>query len=109
MVDLLAGCSSRSQVEFILGDPQRALRQARLVPGPVNDLRLSSAGNRVLRQLNFLFDALRRMESWQRHRGRGDLSAGDRRGLAPHFTRLSRAARVVAELAEDLLNESELP
>lgn len=109
MVDLLAGCASRSQVEFILGDPQRALRQAKLVPGPVHDPRLSSAGNRVLRQLNFLFDALGRMESWLRHRGRCDLSVGDRRGLAPHFTRLARDARVVAELVDDLMTESELP
>jgi hypothetical protein len=109
VVDLLAGCASRPQVEFILDQPRRALRQAQLVCGPAYDPRLTAAGNRRLRQLSFLLDGLGRMETWLRQRGRADLTAADRGILAPIFSRLSRDSRVVAELADDLLAEVDLP
>ena len=51
----------------------------------------------------------RRMENWLRHRGRADLAPCDRSVLSPSFQRLSRDARTVAELAEDLLTEIDLP
>lgn len=109
VVDLLVGCASRPQVEFILDQPRRALRQAQFISSPAYDPRLSSAGNRLLRQLSFLLDGLGRMETWLRQRGRADLTPSDRGALAPNFQRLSREARVVAELSDDLLAEVDLP
>jgi ParB-like chromosome segregation protein Spo0J len=109
VVDLVVACASRPQVEFILREPRRALRQAQLEGLPSWDPRLSAAGNRVLRQLGGLLSGLGRMEHWLRHRGRADLAACDRSVLRPSFQRLTRDARTVAELTEDLLTEIDLP
>jgi ParB-like chromosome segregation protein Spo0J len=99
VVDLIVACSSRPQMEFILEQPRRALRQAQMESLPSWDPRLSAAGNRVLRQLGGLLGGLGRMENWLRHRGRADLAACDR----------VRDSRTVAELTEDLLTEIDLP
>lgn len=109
VVDLVVACASRPQVEFILHEPRRALRQAQMESLPAWDPRLSAAGNRVLRQLGGLLSGLGRMESWLRQRGRADLAPCDRSVLAPSFQRLSRDARNVAELTDDLLTEIDLP
>jgi ParB-like chromosome segregation protein Spo0J len=109
VVDLAVASSSRPQVEFILHEPRRALRQAQIDSLPAWDPRLSAAGNRVLRQLGHLLDGLGRMENWLRHRGRADLASCDRGVLLPGFQRLTRDARTVAELTEDLLTEIDLP
>jgi len=109
VVDLVVACSSRSQVEFILREPRRALRQSQLEGLPSWDPRLSAAGNRVLRQLGALLSGLGRMENWLRHRGRADLAPCDRSVLLPGFQRLTRDARTVAERTEDLLTEIDLP
>jgi hypothetical protein len=109
VVDLIVACSSRPQVEFILDQPRRALRQAQSESLLSWDPRLSGAGNRVLRLLGSVLSGLSRMEHWLRHRGRADLAACDRGLLSPSFQRLGRDARNVAELAEDLLTEIDLP
>ena len=109
VVDLIVACTSRPQVEFVLHEPRRALRQAKIEGLPAWDPRLSAAGNRVLRQLGGVLSGLGRMENWLRHRGRADLASCDRGLLAPSFQRLSRDARTVAELVEDLLTEIDLP
>ena len=109
VVDLLVACAGRPQVEFILHQPRRALRQAQIESLPAWDPRLSAAGNRVLRQLGSLLSGLGRMENWLRHRGRADLAPCDRGVLSPSFQRLTRDARTVAELTEDLLTEIDLP
>jgi ParB-like chromosome segregation protein Spo0J len=109
VVDLIVACASRPQVEFILHEPRRALRQAEIEFLPAWDPRLSGAGNRVLRQLGNLLSGLGRMEHWLRHRGRADLSSSDRGVLSPSFQRLGRDAQIVAELTEDLLTEIDLP
>jgi ParB-like chromosome segregation protein Spo0J len=109
VVDLVVACTGRSDVEFVLREPRRALRQAEVESLPAWDPRLSAAGNRVLRQLGHLLDGLGRMENWLRHKGRADLAACDRGVLAPGFGRLVRDARNVAELSEDLLREIDLP
>jgi ParB-like chromosome segregation protein Spo0J len=109
MVDLVVACTGRAQVEFILHEPRRALRQAQIEGLPSWDPRLSAPGNRVLRQLGSLLGGLARMENWLRHRGRADLAPCDRGILAPSFQRFSRDARAVAELSEDLLTEIDLP
>lgn len=109
VVDLIVACTGRPQMEFILRQPRRALRQSQIESLPAWDPRLSAAGNRVLRQLGHLLDGLGRMESWLRHKGRADLAPCDRSVLAPSFQRLGRDARAVAELADDLLTEIDLP
>jgi ParB-like chromosome segregation protein Spo0J len=109
VVDLMVACASRPQMEFILQEPRRALRQAQIESLPAWDPRLSAAGNRVLRQLGGVLSGLGRMENWLRHRGRADLAPCDRSVLAPSFQRLGRDARAVAELSEDLLTEIDLP
>jgi ParB-like chromosome segregation protein Spo0J len=109
VVDLILACVGRPQVEFILHEPRRAIRQAQLESLPAWDPRLSSSGNRVLRQLGSLLSGLGRMENWLGHRGRADLAPCDRGVLSPHFQRLTRDARTVAELVEDLLTEIDLP
>jgi ParB-like chromosome segregation protein Spo0J len=109
VVDLIVACPGRPQVEFILHEPRRALRQAQIESLPAWDPRLSAAGNRVLRQLGSLLGGLSRMENWLRHRGRADLAPCDRGVLLPGFQRLTRDARTVAELTEDLLREIDLP
>jgi len=109
VVDLIVACTGRPQVEFILHEPRQALRQARIESLPAWDPRLSAPGNRVLRQLGHLLDGLGRMEKWLRSRGRADLTACDRGVLWPSFRRLTRDARTVAELTEDLLTEIDLP
>ena len=109
VVDLVVACTGRPQVEFILHEPRRALRQAQIESLPAWDPRVSAAGNRVLRQLGGLLDGLGRMENWLRHKGRADLAPCDRGVLSPGFKRLTRDARSVAELTEDLLTEIDLP
>lgn len=109
VVDLIVACTGRAQVEFILHEPRRALRQAQIEGLPSWEPRLSAAGNRVLRQLGSLLGGLARMEHWLRHRGRADLAPCDRSVLSPSFQRLSRDAHSVAELTEDLLTEIDLP
>jgi ParB-like chromosome segregation protein Spo0J len=109
VVDLIVACASRPQVAFILEQPRRALRQAQMESLPAWDPRLSASGNRVLRQVGGLLSGLGRMENWLRHRGRADLTSCDRGMLSPSFRRLIGDSRTVAELAEDLLTEMEVP
>jgi len=105
VVDLLLASASRQKEEYVLAKPREALRQAQAATPPAWDPRLSSAGNRVAKQLGCLLDQLGRMENWLQHRGRGELLACDRGPLAPGFSRLSQEARSVVELAEDFLLE----
>jgi ParB-like chromosome segregation protein Spo0J len=109
VVDLIVACSSRSQIESILQQPRQALRQAQMESLPWWDPRLSTAGNRVLRQLGGLLGGLERMEDWLRRHGRAELAPCDRNVLSPGFRRLVGDSRTVAELAEDLLMEMDLP
>jgi len=109
VVDLILASPGRGQVKFILEQPRRALRQSQLESLPAWDARLTAAGNRVMRQLGSLLSGLGRMENWLRHRGRADLAPSDRNLLSPSFQRLTRDARTVAELTEDLLTEIDVP
>lgn len=109
LVDLLVAAPSRPQVEYLLERPREALRQSKELGVPAWDPRLTAAGNRILKRLGYLIDALGRLETWFQQRGRADLSPGDRSVLAPTFSRLARDARTSAELCDDLLREIELP
>jgi ParB-like chromosome segregation protein Spo0J len=108
VVDLLLASSTREQKEFVLEKPRQALAQADGRLKRSWDPRLSTEGNHVSRKLAWLLDNLSRMENWQRHRGRAALSLCDCSILAPGFERLTRDARIVAELAEDLVKEMKL-
>ena len=109
LVDLLVAAPSRPQVEYLLERPREALRQAQALGVPGWDPRLSGAGNRVLKRVGYLIDGLGRLETWFHQRGRADLSLGDRAILSPLFARLARDSRTVAELADDLLMEIDVP
>ena len=102
-VDMLLASATREKERYILADPRRALKQAEGYVLPSWDPRLSPAANRINKQLGALLDGLSRMENWLRHRGRADLTAGDRSVLQPGFEKFSNQCRLVAELAEDLL------
>jgi ParB-like chromosome segregation protein Spo0J len=86
-------------------EPRRALQARRsrasvMGPAPRGRNRVPAVGG---------FQGLGRMENWLRHRGRADLAPCDRSVLLPGFQRLTRDARGVAELTEDLLTEIDLP
>jgi hypothetical protein len=109
VVDLLLASSTQQQTSFVLGDPRRALRQADDRYVHSWDPRLSTAGNRVAKQLALLLDCLARMQSWLRYQGRGQLQACDREPLADGFARLVQEGRQVAEASDDFLRELKLP
>ena len=100
VIDLLHGASPEQEA-LLLEQPRQLLMHIDGV-APARDPRLSPAGNRLARQLSFLLDALGRIENWQRHPGLAELKRDDRRLLAPSFAKLARAARAVADLADDL-------
>ncbi len=109
VVDLLLASASREQEQYVLDQPRAALAQARGPTPRTWDPRLSAAGNRVARRLAELLDGLERLEHWLLHRGRAELTAGDRGLLTPSFTRLVRDTAVVAELVGDFLQEMQTP
>jgi ParB-like chromosome segregation protein Spo0J len=105
VVDLLAAAAGRTQQEYILGQPRRALEQARQEVGWAIDPRLSRTGNRVARRLAAVLDGLGHMETWLHHQGKAGLTPCDRSVLRPGFARLAEAARGVAVLTDDLIAE----
>ena len=109
VVDLLLASSTQEQTAFVLGDPRRALRQADDRYVHYWDPRLSVAGNRVAKRLSLLLDCLAKMQSWLLYQGRGDLQACDRQPLESGFARLAQEGHLVAEAAQDFLQELKLP
>lgn len=105
VVDLLLGCATREQIEFVLLKPRQAAREASGGLARGYDPRLSVAGNHISRRLGSLLDGLSRMENWLRHSGRAELSQRDGRFLRGGFGRLGRDARSVAELSAALAGE----
>jgi hypothetical protein len=109
VVDLLLASGTREKAVFVLERPREALREVQAGEVRGWDPRLSTAGNRVSRQLAVLLDQLARMGNWLRHHGRGDLALCDRGVLEPAFVRLVGEAHAVAELSDDFLKEIHLP
>lgn len=105
VVGLLGAAAGRTQQEFILEQPRRALQQARQETGWAYDARLSRAGNRVARRLAAVLDGLISMETWLHHQGRAGLTPCDRSVLRPGFARLAQTAHGVAALSDDLIAE----
>jgi ParB-like chromosome segregation protein Spo0J len=109
VVELLLGSTSREQEAYVLAQPREALAQAQGRAPRTWDPRLSAAGNRVARRVTDLLDGLERLEHWLLHRGRAELTPGDRGLLTPSFTRLVRDTAVVCELVGDFLQEIQAP
>lgn len=105
VVDLLLGCTTREQLDFVLLKPRQAAREASGGLTRGYDPRLSVAGNRAGRRLASLLEGLARMENWLRHSGRAELSQRDGPLLRGGFERLSRDARTVADLSAALAGE----
>jgi hypothetical protein len=105
VVDLLAGCTTGEQREFVLLKPRQAIRAAAGGVTRSYDPRLSVAGNRLARRLAALLEGLARMENWLRHSGRAELSQRDGELLQGGLERLGRDARSVAELSAELARE----
>lgn len=105
VVDLLRGCTTREEMDYVLLTPREAIRLA--AGGLVRsyDPRLSAAGNRLARRLAALLESLARMENWLRHSGRAELSHQDGTLLRPGLVRLGRDAHSVAELSTQLARE----
>jgi ParB family transcriptional regulator, chromosome partitioning protein len=101
LIDLLQGASVARQA-VLLQDVRATLVQAAGASAAVRDPRLSTAGNRLARQVGMLLDLLGRLENAQRHPGLAELTGDDRRLLAPRLNRLAGAARCVAALVEEL-------
>jgi hypothetical protein len=105
VVDLLLASSTGEQKALVLQEPRRALQQAQGSCVPSWDPRLSTAGNRVARQLAALLDRLAQMHSWLRYSGRGVLRACDREPLRPGFERLQDELHAVSEATQDFVAE----
>ncbi len=105
VVDLLLAAPGGVQQRLILDDPREALLQARVVPLPSRDPRLSPAGARVWKRLGILLEALDHMDEWLAVRARAGLRARDRRVLAPRFERLARHANSMAVGCREVTGE----
>jgi hypothetical protein len=105
VVDLLLGCATREQREYVLLKPREAVREATGGLARTYDPRLSVAGNRLARRLAALLDGLSRMENWLRHSGRAELSQRDGQLLRGGLERLGRDGHTVAELSAELVKE----
>jgi hypothetical protein len=98
VVELLQG-AGEAQAAFVLGHPREALAQARAVPTPLRDPRLSRSGNWLAKHLTQALENLTRLEHWLRTPHERELRAGDREILRPLLLRVGDQARLVAELA----------
>jgi ParB family transcriptional regulator, chromosome partitioning protein len=105
VVDLLLGCTTREQREYVLLKPREAVREATGGLTRSYDPRLSVAGNRLARRLAMLLEGLARMENWLRHSGRAELSQRDGELLRGGLERLGRDGHTVAELSAELARE----
>ena len=105
VVDLLIGCTTREQREYVLLKPREAVREATGGLTRSYDPRLSVAGNRLARRLAVLLEGLGWMENWLRHSGRAELSRNDGQLLRGGLERLARDGHAVAELSTELAKE----
>lgn len=108
VVDLWLASPERSQKEYILVDPRRAVGNAKAIATPAFDPRLSAAGNRVSKRLGVLLDLLARMHNWIRHRSGDDLVPADMTVLLSGFERLVQESSAVAEICQACLLKREV-
>jgi hypothetical protein len=107
LIDLLAG-AGLEQARFLLEQPRQALQQARTLPTPLHDPRLSAQGNWLAKHLGQALEVLTRMENWLRTPARRDWQQRDRVLLEPQLLRVVEQAGLVAELALGPLVAQEL-
>jgi ParB/RepB/Spo0J family partition protein len=107
LIDLLAG-AGLEQARFLLEQPRQALQQARTLPTPLHDPRLSAQGNWLAKHLGQALEVLTRMENWLRTPARREWQQRDRVLLEPQLLRVVEQARLVAELALGPLVAQEL-
>ena len=111
LIDLLDGAGA-DQARFILDQPRAALQQARTLPTPLRDPRLSAQGNWLAKHLGQALEVLTRIENWLRTPGRRDWQQRDRVLLEPQLLRVVEQAGLVVELAlgpivaRELLNQT---
>lgn len=105
VVDLLIGCVTQEQRDFVLLKPREAVREAAGGLPRGYDPRLSVAGNRLARRLAALLEGLGRMDNWLRHSGHAELSQRDGQLLRGGLERLGRDGHTVAELSAQLAEE----
>ena len=105
VVDLLLAAPGEEQRRFVLEDPREALLQARTVPAPARDPRLSNAGAQIWKRLALLMEMLCQIDGWLTVRARGGLTPRDRQVLAPRLERLARDATSVAVQCREVLGD----
>ena len=98
LIDLLDGAGV-DQACFILAQPREALHQARTLPTPLRDPRLSAQGNWLARHLGQALEVLTRIENWLRTPQQREWRERDRELLEPQLLRVVEQARLVTELA----------
>ena len=98
LVELLQGAGA-DQARFLLAQPREALQQARLLPTPLRDPRLSAQGNWLAKQLGQALEVLTRMENWLRTPAWREWQQRDHVLLQPQLRRVVEQAGLVAELA----------
>jgi hypothetical protein len=98
LIDLLDGAGT-DQACFILAQPREALHQARTLPTPLRDPRLSAHGNWLARHLGQALEVLTRIENWLRTPQRREWHERDRALLEPQLRHVIEQARLVTELA----------
>jgi ParB/RepB/Spo0J family partition protein len=98
LIDLLAG-AGLEQTRFLLEQPRQALQQARALPTPLRDARLSAQGNWLAKHLGQALEVLTRIENWLRTPERREWQQRDRALLEPQLLRVVEQAALVTELA----------
>ena len=98
LIDLLEGAGA-DQTRFILEQPREALQQARTLPTPLRDPRLSAQGNWLARHLGQALEVLTRIENWLRTPQRCEWQERDRVLLEPQLRHVVEQARLLTELA----------
>ena len=87
------------QARFLLAKPREALQQARVLPTPVRDPRLSAQGNWLAKHLGQALEVLTRIENWLRTPAWREWQQRDHVLLEPQLRRVVEQAGLVAELA----------
>ncbi len=103
VVDLLLGATGEEQRSFVLANPREALLQARTVPPPSRDPRLSPAGGRIWKRLALVLEILGQIDGWLAVQARSGLTARDRQVLVPRLERLARDATSLTVQCREVL------
>ena len=98
LIDLLEGAGAE-QARFLLEKPREALQQARTLPTPLRDPRMSAQGNWLARQLGQALEVLTRIENWLRTPQRREWHERDRVLLEPQLGHVVAQTQLVTELA----------